>query len=144
MDPMGYGSVIARFVTQARAGEALSVHGDGEQTRCFTYIDEAVEATLRAGRTDAALGRVYNVGSRFEHSINALAETVLRVTDSSASIAHIPYAQAYGEGFADTRRRVPSVERIARELGWRAEMSLEEGLAAVVAERETTEGSNPT
>ena len=136
MDPAGYGSVIARFVSQALAGEPLTVHGDGRQTRCFTYIDEAVEATLRAGSDPAALGRAYNVGSPFEHDIQALAEAVLEVTGSRSSIEHIPYEQAYGKGFEDTRRRVPAVERIATELGWRAGIPLTEGLARVLAARE--------
>lgn len=136
MDPAGYGSVIARFVSQALAGEPLTVHGDGRQTRCFTYVDEAVEATLRAGLQPAALGRAYNVGSPFEHDIRALAEAVLATTGSRSPIAHIPYEQAYGKGFEDTRRRVPAVERIATELGWRASIPLEEGLARVLSARE--------
>jgi len=56
MDPAGYGSVIARFLTQALAGQPLTVHGDGEQSRCFTYVDEAVSATVLAGTLEVARG----------------------------------------------------------------------------------------
>lgn len=140
MDPAGYGSVIARFLSQALAGEALTVHGDGRQTRCFTYISEAVEATLRAGTMEQALGRVYNVGSRFELSIAALAERVLELTGSTSTVTRIPYLEAYGRDFADTMRRVPDTDRAWRELGWRAQVSLEEGLRQLMAERKAGRG----
>ncbi len=142
MDPQGYGSVIARFVSQALAGQPLTVHGDGRQTRCFTYVDEAVEATLRAAEAPEALGRAYNVGSAFEHSIEDLARAVIAATGSSSDLVHVPYEEAYGKDFADTRRRQPSVERIGRELGWRAELPLEAGLLRVIeARREEERGA---
>lgn len=132
LDPAGYGSVIARFVAQAQAGQPLTVHGDGLQTRCFTYVTEAVEATFRAGSRPEALGRVFNIGSRFEHSINDLAERVLAATGAASGVRHLPYEAAYGARFADTRRRVPDVDLIARTLDWRAEVSLDEGLRRVL------------
>lgn len=135
MDPDGYGSVIARFVDQALAGTPLTVHGDGEQTRCFTHVDEAVEATVRAGTRDEALGQAFNVGSAFEHSVNDLARRVLAATGSGAGTVHVPYRDAYGEGFADTRRRVPDVAKAERLLGWRARITLDEGLGPIVDER---------
>lgn len=135
MDPAGYGSVVARFVSQALAGEPLTVHGDGEQARCFTYVDETVEATLRAGTRPEALGQVFNIGSGFLHTINELAAQVIAATGSASRIVHIDYEEAYGPGFADTRRRVPDVRRAAERLGWQARVPLDIGLAAVVAER---------
>lgn len=135
MDPAGYGSVVARFVSQALAGEPLTVHGDGEQARCFTYVDETVEATLRAGTRPEALGQVFNIGSGFLHTINELAAQVIAATGSASQVVHIDYEQAYGPGFADTRRRVPDVSRAAERLGWQARVPLELGLAAVLAER---------
>jgi UDP-glucose 4-epimerase len=141
MDPAGYGSVIARFVSQALAGEPLTIHGDGRQTRCFTYIDEAVEATILAGTQPAALGQVFNVGSPFEHDIESLARLIVEQSGSSSELVRIPYEQAYGKDFADTRRRVPAVDRIAAVLGWRAQISLAEGLSQVLAERDKTGGA---
>ena len=136
LDPAGYGSVIARFLSQAMAGESLTIHGDGAQSRCFTHVDEAVEATLRAGLMDEALGQAFNVGSRFEHTIEELARLVLEVTGSSSELLFVPYEQAYGRDFADTRRRVPDVRKAERILGWRADRELREGLRDLLAERE--------
>lgn len=135
MDPNGYGSVIARFIDQALAGEPLTVHGDGEQTRCFTHVDEAIEATLRAGMRDEALGEAFNVGSPFEHTINDLAARVLTATGAASETVHIPYRDAYGDRFADTRRRVPDVAKAERLLGWRARITLDGGLPAIIDER---------
>ena len=85
MDPAGYGSVIARFLAQARAGEALTVHGDGQQRRCFTEVGDAVEATVRAGTWPEARGQVFNVGSPFETSILELAERIRDLVGSPSS-----------------------------------------------------------
>jgi len=135
LDPAGYGSVMARFLSQALAGEPLTVHGDGQQTRCFTYVSEAVDATVRAGTLPQALGQVYNVGSSFEIAIGDLAGLVRTVTGSRSEIVHLPYDQAYGPGFADTRRRVPDTTKAWHDLGWRATINLDAGLASLVAER---------
>ncbi|MFN8423611.1 MAG: NAD-dependent epimerase/dehydratase family protein [Anaerolineae bacterium] len=135
MDPAGYGSVIARFVTQALAGEPLTLHGDGEQTRCFTFVGEAVDATWRAGTSDAALGEAFNVGHPREVTIRDLAAEIIALAGSSSPITYVPYVDAYGAGFADTRRRVPDVRKAEQRLGFRAVVPLAQGLAAVIAER---------
>jgi len=135
MDPAGYGSVIARFLTQALAGGPLTIHGDGRQTRCFTYVADAVEATVRAGTLAAALGEAVNVGSRHEHTVEALADVVLAVTASTAEKQFVAYEDAFGPGFADTRRRVPDLSKAAALLGWQAGIGLEEGLRRTLAER---------
>jgi UDP-glucose 4-epimerase len=135
MDPQGYGSVIARFLTQALAGESLTVYGDGRQTRTFTHVSDAVEATIRAATLPQAVGEAFNVGGRLEVSINDLAERIRRVTASAAPITHVPYDEAYGPGFADTRRRVPDIAKAFRVLGWEPLVELDAGLGELVAER---------
>src|SRR5262249_5646612 len=102
-----YGMVVPRFVQQAIAGEAITVYGDGHQTRCFTDVDDAVRATLALSRTPSALGAVVNVGNSQEISINDLARRVKTLTGSGSEIVHVSYERAYSEGFEDPRRRVP-------------------------------------
>ncbi len=63
IDERGYGSVVANFLRQAFAGGPLTVHGDGQQTRCFTYVDDTVRGTFLAGFTSAADGKVINLGT---------------------------------------------------------------------------------
>ena len=132
MDPAGYGSVIARFLSQAASGKPLTVHGDGLQSRCFTYISEAVEATVRAAARPGALGEVINIGSSTETTINELAEAILSVTGSESPVVHVPYDEAFGPNFNDTRRRVPDVSKARSILGWEARVPLDEGLARLI------------
>lgn len=128
LDPQGYGSVVANFMRQALAGEPLTVHGDGRQTRCFTYIDDTVSGTLAAGTNPAAEGRVYNLGTTDEIEILALAKKIRDLVESNSEIELTPYEAYYGPGFEDTRRRLPNIERARDELGWMANVSLDTGL----------------
>ncbi|NDA78823.1 MAG: NAD-dependent epimerase/dehydratase family protein, partial [Actinobacteria bacterium] len=114
LDEKGYGSVIANFIRQARDGDPLTVHGDGLQTRCFTFVADTVRGTILAGTKDGALGSVFNIGSNFEISIADLARLIVEKTKSSSPITNVSYERRYGTSFEDTRRRVPSLDR-ARE-----------------------------
>lgn len=132
LDERGYGSVVANLTRQALRGEPLTVHGDGKQTRCFTYIDDTIAGTLLAGQVPEALGEAFNIGSTHETSILQLAQTVKRLTRSKSPITFIPYEAYYGEGFEDTRRRVPSVDKAKRRLGFAPRVDLETGLKKTI------------
>jgi UDP-glucose 4-epimerase len=132
LDPRGYGSVIAKFITQALRGEPLTVYDNGEQTRCFTYVADTVEGTIRAATVKEAVGRVFNIGSNRETSINELVQLIRQVTGSESEIVHMSYAAAYGPAFEETRRRVPDVRRAHEVLGFEAKTTLEEGLRRTV------------
>ena len=128
LDPRGYGSVIAKVLTQALQGEPLTVYDDGKQTRCFTYIADTVEGTIRAATVKDAVGQVFNIGSNRETSINELALLMRRLTNSPSEVTYVPYETAYGPAFEETRRRVPDVTRAQDVLGFEAQTSLEEGI----------------
>jgi UDP-glucose 4-epimerase len=132
LDPRGYGSVVARFISQALAGEPLTVHADGGQTRCFTYVDDTVEGTVLAGSVPGADGEVLNIARGEEISVLELAETIRQLTGSSSEIVCVPYEVDYGELFEDTRRRVPAVEKAERILGFKARVALAEGLQRTI------------
>ncbi|MFM8646071.1 MAG: NAD-dependent epimerase/dehydratase family protein, partial [Actinomycetota bacterium] len=129
LDPRGYGSVVANLMRQALDNEPLTVHGNGTQTRCFTYIDDTVEGTLRAGLDEKAEGIIFNIGNDHETSINELASLVIEMTGSRSTVRHVSYEERYGKGFEDTKRRVPDVRRAATVLGFRATVELRDGLA---------------
>ena len=131
--PNGYGSVVARFINQATSGQPITVHGDGCQSRCFTYIDDTVRGTILAGTVPEAAGQVFNVGADRETTINDLAKLIRDLVGSDSEIVGIPYERAYGKRFEDTRRRVPDISRAVEVLGFRAETSLEDGLQATIA-----------
>ncbi len=129
LDPAGYGSVVARFIGQALAGEPLTVHGDGQQTRTFTYVADTVRATILAGTQPAALGEVFNVGAEVEITIEELAREIVARSGSRSQIVYQPYAEVFGPHFADPRRRVPDASKARRLLGYSAQVPLGEGLA---------------
>lgn len=134
LDERGYGSVVARFIGQALAGRPLTVHGDGGQTRCFTFVTDTVDGTLRAGTQVASLGRVYNIGVDREITLRELAELIVRLTASSSKIELVPYETAYpSSAFEDPRRRVPDIGRARTELGFAPSVTLEDGLARTIA-----------
>jgi UDP-glucose 4-epimerase len=133
LDERGYGSVVANLTRQALRGEPLTVHGDGKQTRCFTYIDDTVAGTLLAGEVKEAIGEAFNIGSPNETSILDLAKLIKRLTRSKSPIAFQAYEAYYGEGFEDPRRRVPSVDKAKRLLGFTPKVDLETGLKKTIA-----------
>src|SRR5499427_5074373 len=96
-----YGMVIPNFVRQALSGRDMTVHGDGTQTRCFTYISDAVAALIALAEHPDTNGEVYNIGSVEEVSILALAEKIRELTGSQSRIVFVPYDQAYEQGFED-------------------------------------------
>jgi len=100
-----YGMVVPRFVEAALRGEPLVVHGDGQQSRCFTDVRDAVRAVMLLAETPAADGEVFNIGSSQETTIEQLALTVLRLTGSQAGVRYVPYETVYRQGFEDMRRR---------------------------------------
>ena len=129
IDENGYGSVIARFASQALRGAPITVHGDGLQTRCFTYVTDTVSGTIRAATEPVAVGRVFNIGSDREISIGELARRIRDYLGSPSQVVTVPYATDYPHGFEDTRRRVPDVTRARDELGFVATVPFDEGLA---------------
>jgi UDP-glucose 4-epimerase len=113
-----YGMVVPRFVSAAISGEAISVYGDGKQSRAFCHIDDVIEALLLVIDSPKAIGQVYNVGNNFEISIADLAKKVIEVTNSSSKLEFKSYSDAYGPGFEDLERRVPDISKVERDLGW--------------------------
>lgn len=132
LDPRGYGSVVANFIRQSIRGEPITVHGDGSQTRCFTYVDDTVEGTLLAGDFASDEPEVFNLGSTEEISILELAKKIRGMLGSRSEITFVPYEAYYGKGFEDTRRRVPDVAKASKVLGWNPKVSLDDGLRRTV------------
>jgi len=130
-----YGMVIPTFVRQALEGEPITVYGDGTQRRAFTYVSDAVWALTRLADEPAATGRVFNIGSTQEIAIGDLAQLVKELTGSDSPIVHVPYDEAYEEGFEDMTRRVPDLLRIGRLIGYRPTLDIEQILERVVADQ---------
>jgi len=132
LDPRGYGSVIAKFLTQALTGGPLTVYGDGLQTRSFTFITDIVQGTRAAMDVAASQGLAFNIGNPREITINELADTICNLVAPDVEIVHIPYTQAYGPDFEDTRRRVPDIARSHTVLDFIPAVPLETGLQQTI------------
>jgi len=122
-----YGMVVPNFVKQALLGHPLSVHGDGSQSRCFTFVSDVIGALVKLAEHPGAVGRVFNIGNeREEISMLELARRVVARTGSSSAIVLVPYDQAYEEGFEDMQRRVPDLGRIRALIGYEPQVHLDE------------------
>ncbi len=128
-----YGMVVPRFVEQAVAGEPLQVYGDGKQTRAFCDVRDVVDAMPQLMAKDECHGRVFNLGSDREITINALAELVLNSTGSAAGTRHVSYAEAYGPDFEDPPRRLPDTSRIRSAIGFEPTIPLQQTIDELVA-----------
>jgi len=113
-----YGMVLPRFVQAALSGSPIRIYGDGEQSRCFGWVGDVVNALVQLGNLREAEGGIFNIGSDEEVTINQLAAIVKSVTNSDSPIEHVSYEEAYGNNFEDMRRRVPDLGRIRGLLGY--------------------------
>lgn len=121
-----YGMVVPRFVKFALEGKPITVYDDGEQSRCFCHVTDAVQALAKLLlETPATFGQVINIGNPNEVTMNALAQKVKSQLKSKSEIIHISYEEAYQDGgFEDMRRRVPSIEKAKRLIGFAPKKTL--------------------
>jgi UDP-glucose 4-epimerase len=126
-----YGMVVPRFVQTALKGETLQIYGTGRQTRCFCYVADLVEAVIGLMNCKDAAGQVFNIGTNEEITIEELADKIIQITGSKSKKEFVPYEVAYGRPIEDMMRRVPSVERISRTIGWQPKTSLDETLQLI-------------
>lgn len=127
-DGSAYGGVSTRFINQALTGKPLTVHGDGSQTRCFTYIDDIIKGTIEAGTRPEAEGKIFNLGNRREISILELAQMILGVSEIKGDIIFQSYEEFYGPSYEDIPRRSPDLSAAEQVLNYFPSTTLEEGL----------------
>lgn len=129
----GYGSVIANFIRQALTDQPMTVHGDGSQSRCFTFVEDTVRATMLAAEKPEALGEAFNVGAEFEITILELAHKIREMSGSKSEVVCMPYRDYYGHSYEDTPRRRPDMTKSEEMLGFKAQVALDEGLRRTLA-----------
>lgn len=120
-----YGMVLPRFVESACQHRPLVVHDDGQQTRCFAHVSDVVRAILGLMSCDAAVGRVFNIGSDEPISIVELARRVIHWSKSPSQIEFQSYAAAYDQDFEDIRHRVPDLSRLRSTIGYQRQYNLD-------------------
>jgi UDP-glucose 4-epimerase len=118
-----YCGVVAKFFQAAMANEPPQIHGDGEQTRDYTFVEDAVTATLSVAVSPRATGQAYNVGTGRETSVNRLAHLIAAITGAEGEPRHVDRRD-----IDNIRRRVVNIEKIRRELRWTPVVTVEQGL----------------
>lgn len=120
-----YGMVMPRFIKQALHGENVTIYGNGKQSRCFCYVRDVVWALKKLMDREDAVGEIYNIGSTESVTINELADRVIKRTSSKSKKIYIPYKQAYGEGFEETMKRMPNINKIKKLIGFGPKTNLD-------------------
>jgi len=129
-----YGMVVPRFVKQALLGHPITVYGSGEQRRCWTYIDDALDGLIALAMSDRAVGEIFNLGSHFEMSIRDLAYKIRELAHSSSEVKFIPYEQAWPKGtYEDLEYRTPNLDKIRRTVGYDPKIDMDEALTRIIA-----------
>ena len=127
-----YGMVVPRFVRWALRDEPVMICGTGRQSRCFCYVEDLIEAVISLMGCDEAPGKVFNVGSVEEITIEELADRIIRLTNSKSRKRHVRYEVAYGRAIEDMMRRVPSLDLIQKTIGWKPQTGLTDALQKVI------------
>jgi UDP-glucuronate decarboxylase len=121
------GRVVSNFITQALAGEDLTIYGDGSQTRSFCYVDDLIDGFLRLMAAPAQVTGPVNLGNPHEFTMLELAERVLKLTGAKVKVAHLPLPAD------DPKQRRPDITLARETLGWEPKVQLAEGLEQTIA-----------
>lgn len=132
-----YGMVIPRFVKRALKNEPILIYGTGQQTRCFGYVGDVIDGVMALMNHPDAAGRVYNIGSTEEITIEALADKIIKMTTSKSEKKFISYEEAYGKPFDDMMRRMPCLDRIKETVGYEPKATLEQTLRIIIDDVKT-------
>ncbi len=127
-----YGMVVPRFIERALRNEPLMIYGTGKQSRCFAYVGDVVDCVIKLMGCGKAAGRVYNIGSTEEISIDGLADKVIEMTGSRSEKKHISYEEAYGRSFDDMMRRMPCLDRVHEMTGYEPKTTLTQTLEHII------------
>jgi UDP-glucose 4-epimerase len=128
-----YGMVLPTFVGQAVRQEPITVYGTGQQSRCFSHVEEIVEAIMMLVGNQESHGQIINLGNNDPITITELARLVKEITNSSSDIVTIPYDQAYHEGFEDMTHRIPDISMAQKLIGFKPHKSVEDIIRDIFA-----------
>ncbi|MBI2995784.1 MAG: GDP-mannose 4,6-dehydratase [Candidatus Melainabacteria bacterium] len=128
-----YGMVIPTFVRQALNNEPLTVHGDGNQIRCFSHVSDTASCLINLMNTTKAIGEIFNVGSDKKITILDLAKQIKLVSNSTSDIKFIPYNKVYGENFEDVLCRIPDLIKLKKTINYHPVYNLDDILRDVIA-----------
>jgi UDP-glucose 4-epimerase len=126
--------VVSQSVHRILNGHRPYLFDTGDQTRCFTYVDDAVAGTLLAAESNAAIGEAFNIGSMTETSMREVVDLAIKTADvdSVSEAEAVDTAERYGGRYEDIPRRIPDSTKAQRELGWRLTVDVAEGIRRTI------------
>jgi UDP-glucose 4-epimerase len=127
-----YGMVVPKFIASALNGKDIEVYGDGNQTRVFCHVNDAILGLISLLNNPKSVGEVFNIGGVGEISILDLAEKIVKITNSTSTIVKVPYTSAYPEGYEDMQRRVPNISKLSSFTGWQPKFDLDGAILSIL------------
>jgi len=119
-----YGMVVPRFIESALEDKDILIHGDGSQSRSFTWVDDVVNYLIKLAEVKA-YGEVFNIGQTEEISIKNLAELIIKKTNSNSQIIYKSHEEVFGKAFEDPKRRTPGIDKIIEFTGMKPTKNIE-------------------
>lgn len=126
-----FGMVVPKFIEAALRNEPIVIHGKGEQTRSFTWVEDVVNYFCLLAEKEL-YGEIFNIGQTEEISIKNLADMIIKSTNSQSEIIYTPHNKVYGDKFEDPMRRTPSIEKIVKATGYKPNMSIPEMIKEII------------
>ena len=127
-----FGMVVPKFIDSALKGEPITVHGDGSQSRSFTWVGDVVEYFIKLAELKA-YGEIFNIGQTEEITIKDLAELIIKSTNSNSELIFKNHEEIYGSKFEDPKRRTPNIDKIIEFTGIKPSMTIENMIKEIVA-----------
>ena len=127
-----YGMVVPKFIDAALKDEPITIHGDGSQSRSFTWVEDVIEYFVKLAEMKA-YGEIFNIGQTEEISIKDLAELIIRTTNSNSEIVQKTHEEIFGKKFEDPMRRTPNIDKIVKFTGIKPSMGIEDMIKEIVA-----------
>ena len=127
-----FGMVVPKFIDSALKDEPITIHGDGNQSRSFTWVQDVVEYFIKLAELKA-YGEIFNIGQTEEISINDLAQLIIRTTGSTSEIVYKKHEEIFGNKFEDPNRRTPNIDKIIKFTGIKPSMKIEDMIKEIVA-----------
>ena len=127
-----FGMVVPKFIDAALKDEPITIHGDGNQSRSFTWVQDVVEYFIKLAELKA-YGEIFNIGQTEEISINDLAQLIIRTTGSTSEIIYKKHEEIFGNKFEDPNRRTPNIDKIIKFTGIKPSMKIEDMIKEIVA-----------
>ena len=126
-----FGMVVPKFIEAALRNETIIIHGKGNQTRSFTWVDDVVNYFCLLAEKEL-YGEIFNIGQTEEISIKNLADLIIQETNSNSEIIYKPHKEVYGDRFEDPMRRTPSIEKVVKATGYKPSMSIPEMIKEII------------